>query len=379
MPTSMQTIIGLMSGTSADGIDAAIIRSDGTRIERTNHAATFAYPSNLREAILAAAADAASYLAEPNRRAQLIQKITDAHCQAVASLREAANFPKIDLIGFHGQTVYHNPALGRTIQLGDGGQLAKAANIPVIYDFRAADMEAGGQGAPLAPIYHQLILQKAARETSDIKLPALFINIGGVSNASFVMEDNLEGYDIGPGNALIDDLCQIFYQKPFDEGGEIAASAKIYVPFIERVLADPFFKMVGPRALDRAYFHSYLSQPDFASLPAADQIATVTALTARAAHHCIAQLAKPPKAVLIAGGGAHNHTLMAQLKAGLPRACKFIDARAIGCSPDFAEAELMALLAARWQAKLPSSFPETTGVATPQICGVQALPPQPQI
>jgi anhydro-N-acetylmuramic acid kinase len=368
-----------MSGTSADGIDAAIIRSDGTRIERTNHAATFAYPSNLREAILAAAVDAASYLAEPNRRAQLIQKITDAHCQAVASLREAANFPKIDLIGFHGQTVYHNPALGRTIQLGDGGQLAKAANIPVIYDFRAADMEAGGQGAPLAPIYHQLILQKAARETSDIKLPALFINIGGVSNASFVMEDNLEGYDIGPGNALIDDLCQIFYQKPFDKGGEIAASAKIYIPFIERVLADPFFKMVGPRALDRAYFHSYLSQPDFASLPAADQIATVTALTARAAHHCIAQLAKPPKAVLIAGGGAHNHTLMAQLKAGLPRACKFIDARAIGCSPDFAEAELMALLAARWQAKLPSSFPETTGVTTPQICGVQALPPQPQI
>ena len=377
MPTSMQTIIGLMSGTSADGIDATIIRSDGTRMERTGHAATFPYPSRLREAILAAAADAASYLAEPNRRAQLIQKITDAHCRAVASLREIAHFPKIDLIGFHGQTVYHNPALGRTIQLGDGVQLAKAANIPVIYDFRAADMKAGGQGAPLAPIYHQLILQKAARETRDVKLPALFINIGGVSNASFVTGD-VEGYDIGPGNALIDDLCQIFYQKPFDEGGEIAASAKIYKPFIERVLADPFFKMVGPRALDRAYFHSYLSQPDFASLPAADQIATVTALTARAAHHCIAQLAKPPKAVLIAGGGAHNHTLMAQLKAGLPRACKFIEAHAIGCSPDFAEAELMALLAARWQAKLPSSFPKTTGVKTPQICGVLALPPQTQ-
>ena len=375
MPTSMQTIIGLMSGTSADGIDATIIRSDGTRMELTGHAATFPYPSRLREAILAAAADAASYLAEPNRRAQLIQKITDAHCRAVASLREIAHFPKIDLIGFHGQTVYHNPALGRTIQLGDGCQLAKAANIPVIYDFIAADMKAGGQGAPLAPIYHQLILQKAARETSDMKLPALFINIGGVSNASFVTGD-VEGYDIGPGNALIDDLCQIFYQKPFDEGGEIAASAKIYAPFIERVLADPFFKMVGPRALDRAYFHSYLSQPDFASLPAADQIATVTALTARAAHHCIAQLAKPPKAVLIGGGGAHNHTLMAQLKAGLPRACKFIEAHAIGCSPDFAEAELMALLAARWQAKLPSSFPKTTGVKTPQICGVQALPPQ---
>jgi anhydro-N-acetylmuramic acid kinase len=366
-----------MSGTSADGIDATIIRSDGTRMERTGHAATFPYPSRLREAILAAAADAASYLAEPNRRAQLIQKITDAHCRAVASLREIAHFPKIDLIGFHGQTVYHNPALGRTIQLGDGVQLAKAANIPVIYDFRAADMKAGGQGAPLAPIYHQLILQKAARETRDVKLPALFINIGGVSNASFVTGD-VEGYDIGPGNALIDDLCQIFYQKPFDEGGEIAASAKIYKPFIERVLADPFFKMVGPRALDRAYFHSYLSQPDFASLPAADQIATVTSLTARAAHHCIAQLAKPPKAVLIAGGGAHNHTLMAQLKAGLPRACKFIEAHAIGCSPDFAEAELMALLAARWQAKLPSSFPKTTGVKTPQICGVQALPPQTQ-
>ena len=375
MPTSMQRIIGLMSGTSADGIDATIICSDGTRIERTGHAITLAYPSGLRKAILAAAADAASYLADPNRRAQLIHSITDAHSKAVASLRQSANFPEIDLIGFHGQTVYHNPALGRTIQLGDGSQLAKAANIPVIYDFRAADMEAGGQGAPLAPIYHQLILQQAAYENSDIKLPALFINIGGVSNASFVTNAGVEGYDIGPGNALIDDLCQIFYQKPFDAGGEIAASGEIYTPFIESVLADPFFKIAGPRSLDRAHFHGHLSQPDFASLPAADQIATATALTARATLHYIAQLEVLPETIIIAGGGVHNHTLIAQIKKGLPRSCRLVEAQAIGCSPDFAEAELMALLAARWQAKLPSSFPTTTGVPSPQICGVRAIPP----
>lgn len=365
----MLGIIGLMSGTSADGIDAALIYTDGKQIERTGHAATFAYPPAIVEAIYTARENAADYLADPHRREALIRGITDAHIDAVASLRQKAGHPDIDLIGFHGQTVYHNPAAGRTIQLGDGQYLASQTQIPVIYDFRAADMEAGGQGAPLAPIYHQLVVQQAGTP-----LPALFINIGGVANASFITDMHLEGYDIGPGNGLIDDLCQIFYQKPFDKGGAIAASGQIYQPFIDRVLGDPFFQLVGPRALDRAAFHHYLNAPDFASLPAADQIATATALTAQAICHSLTHLPGQPKNVIIAGGGVHNHTLMKQIKNSLPEGSDLIEARAIGCDADFAEAELIALLAARWHARLPSSFPSTTGVSAPQICGICALP-----
>lgn len=366
----MQPIIGLMSGTSADGIDAALIYTDGKQIERTGHAATYSYPPAIREAIYAARENAADYLADPNRRDSLVRGITDAHAEAVISLTKQAGNPDIELIGFHGQTVYHNPAAGRTIQLGDGTRLARLTRTPVIYDFRAADMEAGGQGAPLAPIYHQLVVQQAGTP-----LPALFINIGGVANASFIDDGYLEGYDIGPGNGLIDDLCQIFYQKPFDEGGAIAASGQNYQPFIDRVLADPFFQLAGPRSLDRAAFHHYLNAPDFASLPAADQIATVTALTAQAICHSLTTLPRQPSTLIIAGGGAHNHRLMALIKNSLPEGCAVLAASAIGCDADFAEAELIALLAARWQAQLPSSFPSTTGVRAPQICGICALPP----
>ncbi len=368
----MLAIIGLMSGTSADGIDAALIHTDGKQIKRTGHAATYAYRPAIREAIYAARENAADYLADPNRRDRRARAITDAHAEAVTSLKKQAGKPAIDVIGFHGQTVYHNPVAGRTIQLGDGTRLARLTETPVIYDFRAADMEAGGQGAPLAPIYHQLVVQQAGTP-----LPALFINIGGVANASFITNTYLEGYDIGPGNALIDDLCQIFYQRPFDEGGTIAASGQIYQPFIDRVLTDPFFQLSGPRSLDRAAFHHYLSAPDFASLPATDQIATVTALTAQAICHSLTTLPSQPATLIIAGGGAHNHTLIAQIKDSLPEGCTLLAASAIGCDADFAEAELIALLAARWQAKLPSSFPATTGVPAPQICGICAEPPHP--
>ena len=367
----MLAIIGLMSGTSADGIDAALIHTDGKRIKRTGHAATYAYQPAIRKAIYVARENAADYLVDPYRRDSLVRAITDAHAEAFTSLKKQAGNPAIDLIGFHGQTVYHNPVAGRTIQLGDGTRLAHLTETPVIYDFRAADMEAGGQGAPLAPIYHQLVVRQAGTP-----LPALFLNIGGVANASFITDTHLEGYDIGPGNALIDDLCQIFYQQPFDRGGAIAASGHIYHPFIDRVLDDPFFLLVGPRSLDRAAFHRYLNAPDFASLPAADQIATVTALTARAICHSLTTLPDQPTTLIIAGGGAHNHTLMAQIKDKLPEGCSLLPASTIGCDADFAEADLIALLAARWQAQLPSSFPSTTGVPAPQICGICALPPQ---
>ena len=217
----MLAIIGLMSGTSADGIDAALIHTDGKRIKRTGHAATYAYRPAIREAIYVARKNAADYLVDPNRRDSLVRAITDAHAEAVTSLKKQAGNPAIDVIGFHGQTVYHNPVAGRTIQLGDGTRLARLTETPVIYDFRAADMEAGGQGAPLAPIYHQLVVQQAGTP-----LPALFINIGGVANASFITDTHLEGYDIGPGNALIDDLARFFIKGRLIKAGRLPPLAK---------------------------------------------------------------------------------------------------------------------------------------------------------
>ena len=159
-------------------------------------------------------------------------------------------------------------------------------------------MAAGGQGAPLAPIYHQIMLLQSGLP------PCPFYQYRRVANASFIDDSYLEGYDIGPGNGLIDDLCHIFYQKPYDENGAIAGSGQIYQPFIDRVLGDTFFQLVGPRSLDRADFHPYLHAPDFVSLPAADQIATATALTAQAICHSLTHLPGQPKNVIIAGGGA---------------------------------------------------------------------------
>ncbi len=361
-----------MSGTSADGIDAVLVRSDGTMIEPSGHRLCYPYPAQLTRAVYDARCNAADYLASPGRRTALVNGITDAHAAAVAQLRATAGDPPVNLIGFHGQTVYHNPGQGRTIQLGDADRLARTAGIAVIHDFRAADMRGGGQGAPLAPIYHQLKLRQAG-----IEMPAAFVNIGGVANASFCDFETLMGFDIGPGNALIDDLCQTFFGRACDTDGEIAASGVVCQPVIERILRDDFFQRSGPRSLDRGYFHRYLDIAEFTCLSPADQIASMTALSAQAICLSLARMPAVPKSVIITGGGAHNQTMMAQINAGLPLGAMMLDAAKSGCDIDFAEAELIALLAARWHYNLASTFPQTTGTNAPCVCGIRAPAPQP--
>ena len=373
----MLNIIGLMSGTSADGIDATLIQSDGEMIRRTGLSHFHPYPSPLKRAIHAAAPLPDSTPPHADHPA-LTKAITDAHIQTVQTLlTKVSTHPDLiglpQLIGLHGQTLYHNPATRQTIQLGDGTRLAQATRLPVIYDFRRADIEAGGQGAPLIPIYHRMLLMQ-----SGYPPPAAFINIGGVANLSYYeSHDRLTGYDIGPGNALIDDLVLRHFDLPYDKGGQIAAQAHPHPPFIAHVLGDPFFQIRGAKSLDRTHFHSYLDHPTLTAHAPADQVATVTALTAGAILHALKTLPLPPDPIIFAGGGIHNQTLMAQIRTQIKTAfpaSKLLTAEQIGADSDMLEAEMIAFLAARYHYNLASTFADTTGVPTPQICGRLALP-----
>jgi len=362
-----------MSGTSADGIDAALIQSDGQGASILPERLCFPYRDEVQRAVIAARSNPADFLADPHRRTALQNGISEDHAEAVKALR-AKTSVEIDLIGFHGQTIYHNPSHGRTIQLGDGHLLARRVNIPVIYDFRAADMEAGGQGAPLAPIYHAVLLRQ-----SGLELPACFLNIGGVANLSFVADNmpsahRLLGFDTCPGNGMIDDLAQRYFNRAFAPEGSIAGTGTVHEALVEQMLQLPYFKLEGPRSLDRASFNKILDWPAFLALSPTDKIATLTAFTAASICLAIQSLPASPKHIVLAGGGVHNRTLINALKRRLPDAVQLVYAEEIGADSDNIEAELIGLLAARYHFGLPSTFPSTTGVSSPQICGKKCLP-----
>ena len=366
------TVIGLMSGTSADGIDACIISTDGIGATRTGIRGSFSYRPDIQRAIVAARSDPSSWLAEPNRREALINAITQDHASAVLALAAETDMP-IDLIGFHGQTVYHNPAARRTIQLGNGRMLAQMTGIDTVYDFRHADMEAGGEGAPLAPIYHQMLATEAG-----LGLPVLFLNLGGVANVSLIEQDRLTGCDIGPANGLIDEYCQIRLGLSFDKDGARAATGTIDNSFVEHALQHPFFSKQGPRSLDRATFADLLDDPRIATAPAEDALASLTEVTARAIQLYIKLSGAMPTQLILSGGGTKNSYLRRRIEAHLPAGITCITADEAGFDSDMMEAELIAYLAARKCANLPATFPQTTRASSPQICGVIAKAPQPQ-
>ena len=371
-PKDTFPVIGLMSGTSADGIDGCVILTDGQRVTPTGLSLYRPYRPEVATAVLAARDDPAGYLSDPHRRQALITAITEDHTQIVHQLIQAAraaDMPPIQLVGFHGQTVYHNPAAGRTIQLGDGQQMARQTGLPVIYDFRRADMDAGGQGAPLAPVYHQILLRQAG-----LAEPAAFLNLGGIANLTICSGDDLLGFDTGPANGLMDAVCQQELGSAFDKDGALAAAGTPCPPFIEAVLADPWFCLSGPRSLDWAQFTGYLQDPGFTTLPIEDKLASLAVVTAQSLARSLDRLPFRLNTLVVAGGGVHNKTLMKLIKTNLPASCAVKTAEDINASSDMTEAELIALLAARHQAGLVSTWPQTTGTSAPQIAGVRAEP-----
>jgi anhydro-N-acetylmuramic acid kinase len=365
----MLTALGLMSGTSLDGVDVAMIETDGRRVRAFGPSGYRPYTDVERRLLLQALTEAVHLEAREARPGILREAervVTTAHAEAVASFKAQNRISSedIDIVGFHGQTVLHRPADKLTVQIGDAAALAKAIHIPVMHDFRAADVAAGGQGAPLVPVYHRALAQSLEREG-----PIVVLNIGGVSNITYIDGDTLIACDTGPGNALLDDFMYRSIGQRFDCDGRLAAQGVADENWIAQALALPFFAAPPPKSLDRNDF-SKLVLGD--SSPA-NGAATLTAFTAAAIRRIVPLLPKRPKSWVVAGGGARNLTMMRMLRERLsPASVEAADA--LGWSADAIEAQAFGFLAARGLKGLPLSYPATTGVPLPMTGGIVARP-----
>lgn len=358
-------VLGFMSGTSLDGVDAAIVETDGERVHAFGPARLVAFDDRERAALIAAteAAVAADGAGRPASFARAEAIVLDVH-QRAAELVVADYGDRIDLVGFHGQTVLHRPERGLTIQLGDAAALADALGTPVVAQMRAADLAAGGQGAPLVPAYHA-----ALAERIGVARPLAFLNVGGVANLTWLGSNGeLIAFDTGPGNGMIDLMVQARGQGRYDDGGRLAAAGRVDEHALAALLDADFFDVRGPKSLDRYDFPLDAT----AHLAVTDAAATLTAFTAAAVARGAAQLPEPPRRWLVCGGGRHNPTLMAALGAALGHV-EPVDVH--GLRGDFTEAEAMAFLAARCGRGLPTTFPGTTGVPMP-ISGGELFTPR---
>jgi anhydro-N-acetylmuramic acid kinase len=364
--------IGLMSGTSLDGVDVALIETDGEHILGFGPVGYRPYSDDERALLRLALADAIGLTdraARPGALGQAEDFVTRVHAETVEAFLETENIDKADvaIVGFHGQTVLHRPEARLTVQIGDGAALAQRLQIPVAYDFRAADVAAGGQGAPLVPIFHQALARNLDRPH-----PIAVLNIGGVANVTFVNNGgDPVACDTGPGNALIDDFMRARTGAPLDRDGDQASRGKVEEGFVSRVLAHPFFDLPCPKSLDRnAFAFANIGLPDFT---VADGAATLSALTAASVARVVKRLPVPPRSWIVAGGGARNPTLMRMLAERLaPATVETADAA--GWSSQSIEAQAFAYLAARTLNGLPITFPMTTGVKQPMAGGIVAKP-----
>ena len=353
-----------MSGTSLDGIDVSLIRTDGEGVVEHGPSATFAYDQAQQAVLRQALVDATAITQRMQRPGQLLETekiLTNWHAKIVQQFLDenGLNNSNIDVIGFHGQTVIHKPDMHLTVQLGDGQALANSTKIQVVYDMRAADVAAGGQGAPLVPAYHRAL----ATET-----PVAFVNIGGVGNVTHIAPDSyLTAFDTGPGNALINDWMKKHGGVEFDDSGKTAAMGKISVPHLKAALANEYFAKRPPKSLDRNSFVHL----DFSGLNLEDGAATLTAFTAHSVARAAHWFHEQPEAWIICGGGRHNETLMQMLREILPNVQS---AKERGLNGDSMEAEAWAYLAVRSLRELPITFPGTTGVKHEMTGGVLAKP-----
>lgn len=361
--------IGLMSGTSFDGVDVALVETDGERIERLGPSGYRAYQPAERAVLAQALADAAGMTdraARPGALSQAEAIVTDAHAEAVESFMAAHGVAAsgVDVVGFHGQTVLHRPGDRLTVQIGDGAGLARRLGRPVVYDFRAADVAAGGQGAPLAPTIHPVMTRDL-----DLPRPLAVLNLGGVGNVTFIGEDGtLVAFDTGPANALMDDRLFRETGEAFDRDGAIAATGKVNESVVAALMRHPYFAQTPPKSLDRNAFDAALTD----GLPLADALATLAAFTAASVAAAAEHLPARPALWLVAGGGARNPTLLAGMRHRLQAEVRTADS--VGLSADALEAQAFAVLAVRSLKGLPLTYPGTTGAPRPMTGGVLARP-----
>lgn len=354
------TAIGLMSGTSMDGIDAALIDTDGERVMAFGPRLTRPYDAAFREALRGVLGETA----EPTRVALVEAALTSAHVEAVEALLEAAGRPRVDVIGFHGHTVFHAPQRRLTRQIGDGDSLARATGVKVVYDLRSADVAAGGQGAPLVPVYHRAL-------AADLERPVAVLNLGGVGNVTFLDKSGAPvAFDTGPGNALIDDWCARHTGEPIDRDGALAAAGTANEAIIDRLLGHPYFAAPPPKSLDRDAFAALVAA--VGGLSAADGAATLTAFTAASVAAARRHLPVAPGRWLVTGGGRLNPVLMEALRQRLEAEVEPVEA--VGWDGDALEAQAFAFLAVRHLRGLPQTWPTTTGCPVPMTGGRLARP-----
>ena len=355
-------VIGVISGTSMDAIDVALIQTDGEAHVVTHGGRGYAYPADLRAELGAIVADRTRAAEDP--LGEIEARVTRAHIDAIRRFMadEGLTQGDVDLIGLHGQTVFHDPARLLTRQLGDGAMVAKAVGIDTVYRFRHADVAAGGQGAPFAPLYHRALAQ-------DLAKPLMVLNMGGVANITWlgtgeVLSEGAEpggdviACDTGPASALIDDFVATRTGAAFDKDGDLAASGDVDAAMLGRFMAHPYFALPAPKSLDRNEFHRLTREVE--TLSDADGAATLTAFTVESIAAILSQVPAPPRHWLVGGGGRHNKVMMRRLADRLGVSVDPVEA--VGWNGDFLEAQCFGYLAVRSVLGLPLSVPGTTGV-----------------
>lgn len=366
--------LGMMSGTSLDGIDAALIHSDGIKIFESLGNWFIPYPSDFKTALN----DLVKSIAKQGSIEGFEQKI-QAQSRKIGALHQ--NFlkqiiadtenkkHKIDLIGIHGQTIYHAPEEKMTLQIGEFSSLKTLIPCPIINQFRVDDVQAGGQGAPLIPIYHQALANEILPDENII-----FINIGGVANLTYIASgQDPVAFDTGPGNTLMDQFCKIHFDCEYDENGTYAQQGIYNATLIQKWLSHPFFHLPAPKSLDRSAF-DYLIEP---KEQIHNHLRNLLEFTVQSINYGISHTLRSFIAhnkhikIIVGGGGAKNNFLMNRLQETLPY--PVLSADQIGLNSDFIEAEAFAYLAIRKIKNMPSTFPYTTGANFPVICGQYVL------
>jgi anhydro-N-acetylmuramic acid kinase len=341
-----------------DGIDVALIESDGEAELKTGPAATFPYPTAVAERLRAVVADLSEAQAP---QIELERLVTDAHVGAIEAFLKRYSVPRerVVLIGLHGQTILHRPRAGLTRQLCDGARAAEALGIDVVSDFRSADVAAGGEGAPLAPIYH-------AAMAAGLERPLMILNWGGVGNVTYLgPTGEIIAFDTGPANALLDDFLIVRRGLAFDENGALGESGRVDPAALATLMSDPYFDRTAPKSLDRNHFSA--AAACVKRLTDADGAATLSAFTVESTAAALKQVPQTPARWLVGGGGRRNPNFMRRLGERLQARVEPVEA--IGFDGDSIEAQCFAYLALRSRRGLPISFPTTTGAPKPMTGG----------
>ncbi|UWR24148.1 anhydro-N-acetylmuramic acid kinase [Sulfitobacter sp. S190] len=360
--TGVITAAGAMSGTSLDGVDVAVLRTDGHDIHGFGRSGYRDYTADERATI------AAGFGQWQGTEVTAAARIVEA-----AHLEALAPFGDVDVIGFHGQTLSHAPRTHGTLQVGDGALLARRLGLPVVWDFRSADVELGGEGAPLAPFFHH-----ACARHIGAGAPVAFLNLGGVGNITWVdpqvadpaAPGALLAFDTGPANAPINDLVHERRGLAFDADGAIARSGTVETGALELFLAEPYFARMPPKSLDRNDFAEMINL--VRELSDADATATLTAMCAAGVAEAMQHCPQRPARVLVTGGGRRNPVLMEMLSVSLD--CAVAPVEAVGLDGDMLEAQAFAYLAVRVARGLPTSCASTTGVRAAVGGGTISLP-----